>query len=78
MGFQIEDNGNGSITVFIPTVPTITIGTLYVVDSERVKKLDVSTMEFIDCISEWGVGSRALFDREAPRTNPAPPQTDQR
>ena len=61
MGIVIEENDNDTITVFIPSIPVLTVGTLLVVERARVKPLDVGYLEYLECLGEWGVGSRKLL-----------------
>ena len=61
LGFVTEENDNGSVTVFVPSSPTITVGRLYVVDREQVTILEAGAKDFVDCVSTWGVGSRELI-----------------
>ena len=61
MGIVIEDNDNDTVTVFIPSVPVLTVGTLFVVERTRVKPLDVGYLEYLECLGEWGVGSKRLL-----------------
>ena len=37
-GFVMEENQNGTVTVFVPSAPAMTVGSVHVVDSERVTK----------------------------------------
>ena len=62
MGIVIEENDNDTITVFIPSIPMLTVGTLFVVERSRVKHLDVGYLEYLECLGEWGVGSKKLLE----------------
>jgi uncharacterized membrane protein len=66
LGFVMEDNGDGTVTVFIPSTPAITVGTLVVVAAAQVTLLEVSSMEFLDSISQWGVGSGKFLKATGP------------
>ena len=61
MGFIMEENDNGSLTVFVPAVPTMTVGSLHVVDRERVTMLEASSIDVTNCISQWGIGSQKIL-----------------
>lgn len=61
LGFVTAENNNGTVTVFVPSSPAITVGSLYVVGREQVTILEVGTKDFVDCISTWGLGSRAFI-----------------
>lgn len=61
LGFVMEENDNGSVTVFVPSVPTLTVGSLHVVDHERVTMLEASSIDVTNCISQWGIGSQKIL-----------------
>lgn len=61
LGFVMEENGNGNLTVFVPSVPTLTVGSLHVVDRERVTLLDAGSIDVTNCISQWGIGSSKIL-----------------
>ena len=65
--FVMEGNDNNTMTVFVPSVPTLTVGSLHVVDPDLVTFLEVRHKEIVDCITEWGIGSNrvvGLTDRK--------------
>ena len=57
LGFVMEENDNKTVTVFVPSVPAIAVGKLYIVEQNRVTLLDASHLDVVNCITEWGVGS---------------------
>ena len=61
-GFLIEKHDNGMHTVFVPTVPTPTVGNLYLVPSERVFIVDVPLLDMVKFISKWGEASPQLSE----------------
>ena len=61
LGFVMEENDNGRVTVFVPAVPTLTMGSLHVVDRQRVTMLEAGSMDVSNCISQWGIGSRKIL-----------------
>ena len=63
LGFIMEENENGSLTVFVPSVPTLTVGSLHVVDRERVTILEAGSLDITNCISQWGIGSQKILGR---------------
>jgi len=63
LAFIVEEHDNGDYTVFVPTAPTPTIGTIYFLKREKVRKLDVPIAAGVDCIMQWGVGSKSLLAR---------------
>ncbi len=61
LGFIMEESDSASVTVFVPTTPVITIGNIYIVDRERVTRLDVTANDVTECISQWGVGAQKII-----------------
>ncbi len=61
LAFIIEEHDNGDCTVFIPSSPALTVGSIQHVIAEKVRKLDVPIQQVANCIMEWGAGSKALF-----------------
>ncbi len=61
LGFVMEENDNGSVTVFVPSVPALTMGSLHVVDCERVTMLEAGSIDVSNCISQWGIGSQKIL-----------------
>lgn len=59
--FIVEEHDNGDFTVFVPTAPAPTIGTVYCLKREKVRKLDVPMGKAAECIMHWGIGSKELF-----------------
>lgn len=60
LGFVMEENDNDTVTVFVPSIPAITVGSLHIVARKRVSLLDVKHREVVNCITEWGVGSNKI------------------
>jgi uncharacterized membrane protein len=56
-----EEHDNGDFTVFIPVAPTPTVGLIYYLKPDRVRKLDVSMSHAMDSVMKWGVDSKAVF-----------------
>jgi len=57
----MEDNGDGTVTVFVPSAPTMAVGMVHVVAKDRVTALKASLSDVSACISQWGVGSSKLL-----------------
>ncbi|MGK7946102.1 MAG: DUF502 domain-containing protein [Microcystaceae cyanobacterium] len=58
--FLIEKHENEMHTVFVPTVPTPTVGNLYVVPDHRIFPVDVPLLDMVKFISKWGETSPQL------------------
>jgi len=63
LGFVMEENYNETVTVFVPSVPAIAVGTLHIVERNRVTLLDASHLDVVNCITEWGVGSSKVVGK---------------
>lgn len=61
LAFIIEEHEDGDCTVFVPSSPALTIGTVQYVAKEKIRKLDAPIQQVANCIMEWGAGSRPLF-----------------
>jgi uncharacterized membrane protein len=61
--FVLEKHDSGSYTIFVPIVPTPTVGNIYVVPAHRLFIVDVPFMDMVKFITKWGESSPAL--REA-------------
>ena len=61
LGTVIEENDNDTLTVFVPTAPAMTVGSLHVLSRDRVTYLNASTLDLVNCVTEWGIGSGKLI-----------------
>ena len=57
LGFVMEEHDNGRSTIYVPSVPVLTVGNIYLVESKRITLLESGAATVADCISQWGVGS---------------------
>lgn len=64
LGFVMEENDNGSVSIFVPSSPAITVGSVYIVDCSRVSILETSAMDIAGCLSQWGIGSRKILGKQ--------------
>ena len=60
-GLLMEEHENGVLTVFLPSAPAMTVGSLHVVDRDRVTFLAANSVEMVNCISQWGSGSEKVL-----------------
>jgi uncharacterized membrane protein len=58
--FIIEEHEDGRFTVFVPSVPTPLAGAIYVLNPDRVHRLDVPFTRAIKAVSQWGSGTKDL------------------
>jgi uncharacterized membrane protein len=61
MAFSVERHDDDTVTVFLPSSPAPTSGTLQRMPAGRVREVDVPVKEMFECISRWGVGSGPIF-----------------
>lgn len=61
IAFIMEEEADGLLTVFVPSAPTPTAGSLYFLTEQQVKRLDVPMQTAIKCIMQLGVGARELL-----------------
>jgi len=56
----MERHVDGRTTVFVPSSPAPTVGSLYVVAASKVHPIDVPIAKFMGCFSGWGAGTKDL------------------
>ena len=56
----VEELDDGRLTVFVPAVPTPTVGAVYILPPERVHRIDVPLTTLVQCVTRWGAGSQEL------------------
>jgi uncharacterized membrane protein len=66
MAFIIEQHADGMLTVFVPSAPTPTAGSIYFLTEKQVKRLDITVSAAAKCIMQLGVGSRGLLEGKIP------------
>ena len=62
LGFIVETQEDGTLTVFVPNAPTPAAGNVYYLPEDRVQRLDVSVADAAKVIMRLGVGSRELLE----------------
>jgi len=55
-GYIIEQNRDGTLTVFVPQAPAFVTGQVYVVDPSRIKKLDINSAALNAHLKKLGKG----------------------
>jgi len=71
MSFIVEEHQSGLLTVFVPSAPTPTAGSIYFLTEQQIKRLNVPVSSAVKCIMQLGVGSRELMEGTA-STNVVP------
>ncbi len=62
LGLIVEELVDGRVSVYVPITPAATIGQVYFLPSNRVRKLEATLGATINTISEWGTGTDKLFN----------------
>jgi uncharacterized membrane protein len=62
MSFIVEEHSSGMLTVFVPSAPTPTAGSIYYLTEQQVKRIDVPVSAAVKCIMQLGVGSKQLLE----------------
>ena len=58
--FIIEEIRDGRYTVFVPSVPSPLIGSVYILREERVHRVNASFTQTFQTLSRWGAGAKDL------------------
>jgi uncharacterized membrane protein len=66
----IEEHGDEAATVFVPSAPTPTIGTVQIAARDRLQPLDAKGGEVLQVLGNWGIGTGSLLKKA--RANAAP------
>jgi uncharacterized membrane protein len=59
--FIVEEHDDGQLTVFVPAIPTPTVGAVYIMPASRVHRLNVPITTMVQCVTRWGAGSKELL-----------------
>jgi len=65
LGAIVEELIDGRLAVFVPVTPAATVGQIYLVPGNRVKRLNASLGATINSITELGIGTKELFEKQA-------------
>ncbi|MGI9290691.1 MAG: hypothetical protein ACR2QG_05385 [Gammaproteobacteria bacterium] len=63
LGFLIEKLPDDRVTVYVPSVPALTIGQIFVVPATSIKELDVPPALLVNAVTQWGVESKKLYSK---------------
>jgi len=69
--FIVEELDDGQFTVFVPSVPTLLAGAVYVLSADRVHPLDISFTQAVKVVMRWGSGSKVLVNAMQNRQTPS-------
>jgi uncharacterized membrane protein len=59
--FVLERPHSGPCTVFLPSAPTPTAGTVMFLEPDRLRRVDLSVGQVMKCVSQLGVGAAKLL-----------------
>ena len=59
---EVEDLPDGRRAVFVPDVPTLTLGKLYIVPQESVTILDATIGQIVNSITQWGAETNRIYE----------------
>lgn len=76
IGFEIEELGDGTVAVFLPSVPAATLGQVQIVPEARITPMKATMHATLEALTMFGVGSSKLVDGD-PETNPGDEGTGQ-
>ena len=63
LGLIVEALPDGRVAVFIPLAPTATVGQVYILPRDRVRELETSLGSVVNSVTQWGVGTGAMYQR---------------
>ena len=58
--FIVEELDDGRCTVFVPAIPTPTVGAVYILTPERVHRIDVPITQMVQAVTRWGAGTKEM------------------
>ncbi len=65
LAFVMEQHPSGMLTVFVPSAPTPTSGTIYFMTEAQVRRIDVPVASVMRSLQQLGVGSASLLTNVA-------------
>ncbi len=57
----MDENEDGTLTIFVPASPALTVGTVHVVNPRLVTRIDRSLSDVTGYLGQWGIGTSKLF-----------------
>jgi uncharacterized membrane protein len=63
IGFAVEELGDGTVAIFLPSVPAVTLGQLQIVPASRVSPLPATMHATIETLTMFGEGTSHLLGR---------------
>jgi len=66
-GLIMDENEDGTLTIFVPASPALTVGVVHVVNPNLVTRLEASVADVTGCVSQWGIGSSKVLSESGSR-----------
>ena len=66
-GLIMDENEDGTLTIFVPASPALTVGVAHVVNPNLVTRLEASVADVTGCVSQWGIGSSKVLSESGSR-----------
>jgi uncharacterized membrane protein len=63
----MDENEDGTLTIFVPASPALTVGVVHVVNPNLVTRLEASIADVTGCVSQWGIGSSKVLSASGSR-----------
>jgi uncharacterized membrane protein len=63
IAFVMERHASGYVTLFVPSAPTPTAGSVFFVEASRVRVVDTSIKDALNCLTRLGMGSGPTLER---------------
>jgi uncharacterized membrane protein len=57
----MDENEDGTLTIFVPASPALTVGGVHVVNPSLVTRIDRSLSDVTGCLGQWGIGASKLL-----------------
>jgi uncharacterized membrane protein len=57
----MDENEDGTLTIFVPAAPALTVGSVHVVNPRLVSRLEHNLSDVTGCVSQWGIGTSKLL-----------------
>ncbi len=61
LGLIVEEPAEGQFTIFVPSSPAVTLGQVYFLPGDRVRRLEARLVDVVNSLTQWGVESKKFF-----------------
>ena len=65
LGLIVEEPAEGQFTIFVPSSPAVTLGQVYFLPGDRVRRLEARLVDVVNSLTQWGVESKKFFPAPA-------------